>query len=146
MQKKKKQDEEEDKKVVVPPVNRHLLPAANFKPLIQDARAQGRREALCSRCHMSHVILGLRCPPSPLGALEVSIEPQPDRSIALSAQAVQRRWRRRAGWAVGAVRSGHCSRGEEERRLFIVALFSYSPDLLEHMPTHACSVGGSYTG
>ena len=36
MQKKKKQDEEEDKKVVVPPVNRHLLPAANFKALIQD--------------------------------------------------------------------------------------------------------------
>ena len=131
MQKKKKQDEEEDKKVVVPPVNRHLLPAVNFKTLIQDARAQGRRKALCSRCHMSHVILGLRCPPSPLGALEVSIEPQPDRSIALSAQAVQHR---------------HCSRGEEERRLFIVALFSYSPDLLEHMPTHACSVGGSYTG
>ena len=87
MQKKKKQDEEEDKKVVVPPVNRHLLPAANFKPLIQDARAQGRREALCSRCHMSHVILGLRCPPSPLGAWEVLLEPQPDRSIALSAQA-----------------------------------------------------------
>ena len=73
--------------MVVPPVNRHLLPAANFKPLIQDARAQGRREALCSRCHMSHVILGLRCPPSPLGAWEVLLEPQPDRSIALSAQA-----------------------------------------------------------
>ena len=77
--------------MVVPPVDRNLLPAADRKALLQDGGAQGRRKALrlhaanraqnsaCARCSSS---------PCPLGAWEVSIEPQPDRSIAPSAQAV----------------------------------------------------------
>ena len=88
--KREKEDEEEDKKVVVPPVDRNLLPAADRKALLQDGGAQGRRKALrlhavyhaqnsaCARCSSS---------PCPLGAWDVAIEPQPDRSIAPSTHA-----------------------------------------------------------
>jgi hypothetical protein len=89
--KREKEDEEEDKKVVVPPVNHHLQPATNHNSRIQDARAQGRRKAL--RLHATNRAQNsacARCPPSPcpLGAWEVSIEPQLERSIPPSAQAV----------------------------------------------------------
>jgi hypothetical protein len=89
--KREKEDEEEDKKVVVPPVNHHLQPAANHNARIQDARAQGRCKAL--RLHATNRAQNsacARCPPSPcpLGAWEVSIEPQLERSIPPSAQAV----------------------------------------------------------
>jgi hypothetical protein len=88
--KREKEDEEEDKKVVVPPVNRNLLPAANRKALIQDGGAQGRRKAL--RLHATYHAQNsacARCSPSPcpLGAWEVAIEPQPDRSVPPSERA-----------------------------------------------------------
>ena len=73
--------------MVIPPVDRNLLPAADRKALLQDGGAQGRGKALrlhatyhaqnsaCARCSSS---------PCPLGAWEVAIEPQLDRSIAPS--------------------------------------------------------------
>jgi hypothetical protein len=43
--KKKKEDEAEDKKVVVPPVNRHLLPAADSAELHAETQQVGSRKA-----------------------------------------------------------------------------------------------------
>jgi hypothetical protein len=88
--KREKEDEEEDKKVVVPPVDRNLLPAADRAELHAETQHVGSRKAL--RLHAAYHAQKsacARCSPSPcpLGAWEVAIEPQPDRSVPPSERA-----------------------------------------------------------
>ena len=79
--------------MVVPPVDRNLLPAADRAELHAETQHVGSHKALPARCrgrenHAQNSACA-RCSPSPcpLGAWEVAIEPQPDRSVPPSERA-----------------------------------------------------------